>query len=64
MSKLESCLRCGAEAKDSLFSNHFVVSYCRKCGDKYCYHCGEERGKECPECHSKSRSEFDKAYSK
>lgn len=63
MSGLESCPRCGREAKEALTSSWFPVHRCDGCGEKYCNECGDGGGTTCPECGSAGYTDLDKVYS-
>lgn len=59
MTDYRRCPKCDRKAEDSMFSSHFVVFKCTKCGEKYCYKCG---GSKCPKCTSAGRTEVGKVY--
>ncbi|HOU54958.1 MAG TPA: hypothetical protein PLQ97_13605 [Myxococcota bacterium] len=63
MSDYDRCPRCGRKAERSIFTNHFDVIKCLKCGAKYCYQCeGSDRGQKCPECGAHDRTTVGKVY--
>ena len=55
---MDSCPRCGREAKDNISSNWFPVNTCLDCGTKYC----SDDGPPCPDCGSDNYGEYDKVY--
>ncbi len=59
MKSYSSCPKCGRTAKNSVFSNHFLVNKCTMCGQLYCEKCANGN---CPKCGATAKNTVGKVY--